>query len=143
MPDIYHDFPIGTDPRRVFEALSSPAGLDQWWTKSSAGTAKVGAEFELGFGPGYEWRARVSQCVPETRFELEMTRADADWKGTRVSFELVATNGGTQLRFRHSGWPVLNEHYRISSYCWAMYLRVLRRYLEHGEQVAYEQRLDV
>ena len=64
MPDIHHDFPIGADPRRVFEALSSPAGLDQWWTK------------------------------------LELTQADADWKGTRVSFE-------------------------------------------HGERVAYEQRLDV
>ena len=87
MPDIYHDFPIGADPQRVFDALSSPAGLDQWWTKSSVGTAKVGAEYELG--------------------------------------------------------PVLSEHYRISSYCWAIYLRVLRRYLEHGERVAYEQRLDV
>jgi hypothetical protein len=35
-----------------------------------------------------------------------------------------------------------NEHWRISCYWWAMYLRVLRRYLEHGESVAYEDRLD-
>jgi hypothetical protein len=28
-------------------------------------------------------------------------------------------------------------------YCWAIYLRVLRRWLEHGERVPYEQRLDV
>jgi hypothetical protein len=27
--------------------------------------------------------------------------------------------------------------------CWAMYLLILRRYVEHGEQVAYEERLDV
>jgi uncharacterized protein YndB with AHSA1/START domain len=30
----------------------------------------------------------------------------------------------------------------VSCYCWAMYLRVLRRYLEHGERVPYEGRLD-
>ncbi len=35
------------------------------------------------------------------------------------------------------------EHYRISCYCWAMYLRILKRYLEHGETVQYARRLDV
>jgi hypothetical protein len=34
------------------------------------------------------------------------------------------------------------ERYRISSNCWAMYLRILRRSLEHGESVPYEKRLD-
>jgi hypothetical protein len=42
-----------------------------------------------------------------------------------------------------TGWPVDNEHWRISCYCWAMYLRLLRRYLEHGEIVPYERRLEV
>jgi hypothetical protein len=30
-----------------------------------------------------------------------------------------------------------------SSYCWAMYLRLLRRNVEAGEVVPYAQRLDV
>jgi len=30
----------------------------------------------------------------------------------------------------------------VSCYCWAMYLRIMRRYLEHGESVPYERRLD-
>jgi uncharacterized protein YndB with AHSA1/START domain len=143
--DILHDFPIAAPPRRVFEAVSSPAGLDQWWTKTSDGKARVGAEYELGFGPDFDWRARVSACTPDRQFELEMTRADSDWSGTRVRFELEETGGGTgtQLRFRHVGWPAANEHYRISCFCWAMYLRVLRRFIEHGEEVPYERRLDV
>jgi hypothetical protein len=45
--------------------------------------------------------------------------------------------------FRHTGWAEPNEHFRISNHCWAMYLRILRRYLEYGEIVPYEQRLDV
>ena len=48
----------------------------------------------------------------------------------------------TQVRFRHVGWPAPNEHWRISNFCWAMYLRVLRRSLEYGEAVPYEGRLD-
>jgi hypothetical protein len=44
--------------------------------------------------------------------------------------------------FYHLCWPEANEHWRVSNYCWAMYLRILKRYLESGESVAYEKRLD-
>jgi hypothetical protein len=36
-----------------------------------------------------------------------------------------------------------NDHFRISCYCWPMYLRLLRRHIEHGEVVPYADRLDV
>lgn len=143
MPDILQDFPIRAPRARVFRAVSEPAGLDAWWTKTSAGESTEGAEYALGFGPGYDWRARVSRAVPDSEFELTMTDSDADWNGTRVGFRLEENDGVTQVRFHHTGWPQSNEHYRISCHCWAMYLRVLRRHLEHDEFVPYEQRLDV
>jgi uncharacterized protein YndB with AHSA1/START domain len=143
MPDIYQDFPIKAAVDRVFAAISTPQGLDAWWTKRSSGEALEGAEYELGFGPGYEWRARVTRCVRNSEFELTMVRADADWQGTRVGFVLEPRNESTWVRFHHTGWPDANEHYRISSHCWAMYLRVLRRWLEHDEVVPYDDRLDV
>lgn len=31
---------------------------------------------------------------------------------------------------------------RISCNCWALYLRILRRWLEHGEAVPYDKRLE-
>src|SRR5262249_55632985 len=98
---------------------------------------------ELSFGPGYDWHAKVTRCVANSEFELVMTRADSDWNGSRVGFQLEDQTGVTLVRFYHTGWPATNEHYRISSHCWAMYLRVLRRYIEHGELVPYENRLDV
>jgi uncharacterized protein YndB with AHSA1/START domain len=143
MPDIYHDFPIRAPLERVFHAVSEPPGLDTWWTKTSAGEARAGAGYELGFGEGYDWRARVTRCVPGAEFELEITQADRDWTGTRVGFRLEPRPGDTWVRFHHLGWPDANDHYRISCHCWALYLRVLRRSLEHGESVAYEDRLDV
>ncbi len=143
MPDIFHDFVIQAPVDQVFRAVSAPPGLDEWWTKRSAGKPAPGAEYELWFGPQYDWRGRVTRCQAPHSFELEIVRAGEDWVGTRVGFELAPDDAATRVRFHHLGWPENNEHYRVSCYCWAMYLRVLRRYLEHGESVPYERRLDV
>lgn len=143
MHEILHEFPIAVSPARVFEGVSTPTGLDRWWTARSSGEARLGAEFQLWFGPEYDWGARVTQCAPEEAFQLTMTRADGDWTGTKVGFRLAAQSPGkTHVRFYHTGWPEVNEHFRVSSYCWAMYLRILKRYLEQGEMVPYEKRLD-
>lgn len=143
MADIFHELPIRAPLSRVFHAISSPEGLDTWWTKTSAGRAAVGETYDLGFGSEYQWQARVIACSPDHTFELEFTQSDFDWNGTRVRIEVESRDDRTWLRFRHTGWPNLNEHFRISCTCWASYLRILRRSLEHGESVPYEDRLDV
>ena len=143
MADIYHDFPIAAPAARVFEAIATPEGLDAWWTERASGRPELNAEYELYFGEGYDWRARVSRCRAPFEFELTLTRADAEWAGSRVGFTLSEANGRTQVRFHHLGWPDASEHYRISSFCWAMYLRILRRNIEYGETVAYTDRLSV
>jgi len=142
MADIHQHFPIKAGARRVFEAVSTPAGLNSWWTESCSGVPEPGAEYNFGFGPGYDWRARVSRCVPDTEFEFELIKADSDWQGTKLGFLFGEVNGVTQVEFHHTGWPESNEHYRVSCYCWSMYLRLLRRYVEFGEVVPYEVRLD-
>jgi uncharacterized protein YndB with AHSA1/START domain len=143
MADILQDFPIHAAPSRVFEAVSVPAQLDQWWSLRSSGQPAVGSIYELDFGPEYQWQAVVTKSVPASAFELKLTRADDDWIGSTVSFELSPSGSGTQVRFSHRGWPEANDHYRTSCHCWAMYLRILRRHLEHGESVPYDRRLDV
>ena len=87
--------------------------------------------------------ARVFRAVSEPA-ELDQwwTVRSAGEPRVGASYDLFF-GGRTFVRFHHIGWPSVSEHYRISSHCWAMYLRVLRRYLEHGERVPYEQRLDV
>jgi uncharacterized protein YndB with AHSA1/START domain len=142
MPDILQDFPIRASASRVFEAVSTPSGLDSWWTKKSAGMPGPGALYELWFGPEYDWRGQVSRYSPNNEFELQIVRADADWTNSLVGFRLREETGRTWTQFYHTGWPTVNEHYRVSCHCWALYLRILRRYLEHGEIVPYEDRLD-
>ena len=108
-----------------------------------------------GKTPDLRWRM-IQAVYRERKFEplwtglnhpndrgMEFITADDDWTGTRVGFHLEPRGDATWMQFRHTGWPTTNEHYRISCNCWALYLRVLRRFLEHGETVPYDQRLDV
>jgi len=144
MYNIYHSFPINASPSQVFAGISTPEGLDAWWAKSALGKAETGAIYTLDFGPAYRWKAIVTQCRVNTHFELQMTEADADWTGSKLGFALTDNgNGVTDVHFYHTGWPELNHHYRFSSFCWAMYLRLLRRNIEFGELVPYEKRLSV
>ena len=143
MADIFADFPIRASRERVFDALTTPEGLNAWWTMVCTGQSSPGSEYHLGFGPAYDWRAVVSASTPNAEFDLEITHADDDWTGTHVGFSLSAEGGVTTVKFYHTGWPMANEHWRVSCYCWPIYLRLLRRYVETGEIVAYEERLSV
>jgi uncharacterized protein YndB with AHSA1/START domain len=42
MAEIIHEFSVMVEPERVFEAFSTPTGLDKWWTKTSAGCSSSG-----------------------------------------------------------------------------------------------------
>ena len=140
--DITHDFWIDEAPEKVFGVLLSSEGLDAWWTLESKAEPALGGVYRLYFGEGYDWRGEVTRLDPDSCIEWTLTRAVDDWQGTRVRFELQAAKTGTSIRFTHEGWAEASDHYRISTFCWAMYLRLLKRYIQHEEVVAYVDRLE-
>ena len=143
MTDINHKFAIKAPIERVFWGFTSPQGLNIWWPKNSSGAPILDTEYVLDFGPGYIWKAKVTRIVENEEFELTMTFADKDWLDTKVGCRLEHAEGWRQIHFYHAEWPENNNHYYTSNYCWAMYLRVLKRNLEFGEEVPYEKRLEV
>ena len=143
MPDIFHQFQINASAEKVFEGISTPEGLDNWWMKTSKGKPAVGEHYELFFSPEYIWTAVISKCISNKEFQFTMQRSDDDWTNTKVGFNLTNKNDTiTEVEFYHTGWPHNNPHYKISNYCWAMYLRILKRYLEFGEKIPYDDRLN-
>ena len=64
--DILHDWPIDVPIDRGFEAVSTSAGLDAWWTETSKGGPRERHEYELGFGPEFY---RVSCRILRRFFE--------------------------------------------------------------------------
>ena len=144
MADIIHEFSVKAAPERVFQLFATGSGLEKWWTKTSTGEIREGANLRLYFGPEFDWQAQVTRYLPPSAFQLQITHAHPDWVGTRVGCDLSPEGqNATRVRFHHTGWPEQNEHWRVSCFCWAMYLRILRRNLEYGEFVEYEKRLDV
>jgi len=141
MPDILHNLTIQSSAENVYRAVAFPKGLDAWWTKSSNGQPELGAEYQLYFSDEYNWRAIVLENEQNVKFVLEITVADGDWTGTKIRFFLKEKNGATDLCFEHTGWKETNDHFRVSSYCWANYLRLLKNYVEEGGIIAYEKRL--
>jgi uncharacterized protein YndB with AHSA1/START domain len=141
--DIIHYFQINSSIEKVFQAISSARGISKWWSLDASGHSELGAILDLDFGPGYQWQGQVTSMVAPIEFELLLIKADSDWINSTVGFQLSSVQNLVDVRFYHKGWEKANDHYYISGYCWAMYLRIMKRYVEYGENVEYHQRLNV
>jgi uncharacterized protein YndB with AHSA1/START domain len=141
MPGIYHDIEIKATPDIIYKMITTADGLEKWWTLKSSGQLVVGERIELYFSEEYDWEMEVVDFASPQFVEYKMTRCMEDWKVTRLRFELIEKSSeSTLLRFTHSGWEEVDDHFRRSSLSWALYLRILRRYIEEGEFVAYGER---
>ncbi len=143
MHDYACEFTIQADVESVYQAISEPDGLAVWWPKTASGYAKAGQMYDFHFGPGYDWKAEVVECKSNELIEWIFKKSDPDWLGSKVRIQIEPQEQISRVQFRHSGWAQANQHYHISCYCWPMYLRHLKRWVEHGERVDYELRLEV
>lgn len=138
--NIYHDLVIKASLQEVFDAVSKPEHLNNWWTKQCTGTPELNAEYNLYFTPEYNWYGNVITSQPNQAFHIKMTKSDTDWESTTFGFNLEQLKEGVQVRFFHIDWPECNHHFRQSSFCWALLLNGLKNYLEKGIIVPFEER---
>jgi uncharacterized protein YndB with AHSA1/START domain len=138
--NIYHNFNIKASTKDVFDAVSLPKHLDNWWTLKSSGHPELNAEYNLNFTDTYDWYCKVSKIKTNTSFHLKMLKADKDWNPTTFGFEFEANTIGTMVRFSHVDWPKNNDHFKHSSFCWALLLNGLKNYVEKGIIVPFEER---
>jgi len=137
---IYHDLHILAKAARVYEAITSPDDLINWWPLRCSGAPSVGKEYNFFFTDEYNWYGEVSHVVPDQSFYIKMTRSDQDWDPTTFGFDLEQLDGSVLLKFSHTDWPERNHHFRRSSYCWAILLQGLKMYVEEGRVVPFEKR---
>lgn len=102
MFDIVHDLTIRAPMAKVFSGVSTPVGLDAWWTQSCKGDAAL---VKLGFGGNYFWMAAVTEFKQDETFALKITDAAADWVDTLVRFELESGVGATVPTWRTPAGP--------------------------------------
>ncbi|MGC1205283.1 MAG: hypothetical protein WA839_10410 [Flavobacteriaceae bacterium] len=53
--NIYHNLLIKAFPKEVFDAVSQPNYLGNWWTLKSSGIPKLNSAYNLNFTDHYNW----------------------------------------------------------------------------------------
>lgn len=141
---IERELQITASPAIVFEVITSPEHLKEWWPDEAVLDATPGGKGELVFGDRSSSEAQVPQV---TVVEAEAPRLfsfrwvypeDEDAREENsllVTFELTAADGGTHLRmtetgFREKGWEVAVLEQQYQEHCdgWDFFLPRLVRY---------------
>ena len=137
---IYHQLRINAKIEDVFNAVSAPEHLINWWPLKCYGTAQKGAEYNFFFGEPYDWYGLVTECLPNKSFHITMSKSDPDWDGTTFGFDLIEMGDQTLVDFSHANWPMSNDHFKKSSFCWALLLNGLKDYVENDVIIPFEDR---
>jgi uncharacterized protein YndB with AHSA1/START domain len=137
---IYHNVEINTTADNIYNAITSADGLEKWWPLKSTGMPIIGGIYTFYFSPEYDWTAQVTHCEANKYMEWAMVESEEDWHQTSLVFKIEPFAQVCILSFEHRGWREANDHFRRTSYCWALYLRCLKLYLETSETVRYNDR---
>lgn len=137
---IYHDLIIEAPINNVFNAISNAEELTKWWPLRCEGDPNLNTTYNFYFSNEYNWFGVVSSIKNNEHFHIKMTEADTDWNSTTFGFDLKEDNNRTHVSFFHKNWPECNQHFKRSSFCWAVLLQGLKNYLEKGVVIPFEQR---
>jgi uncharacterized protein YndB with AHSA1/START domain len=142
---IEREMHVDATPEVVYEVISTPEHLREWWPDEAELDPVPGASGVVSFGDTSAPDAKVvsltvMEADPPRRFSFRWTH-DKDEVATSansllVTFELVPAGAGTLLRFtetgfREQGWEaaVLEEQYRDHVTGWDHFLPRLVTYV--------------
>lgn len=128
MPDILHRVGINNRPEKVFEALSTVAGLSHWWTTETAGEPKPAGIIHFGFCD-----MKVVELKPHELVKWKCVSGPREWVDTEVSFQLKFKEDQTFVLFKHANWREPVEFMHHCSTKWATFLLSLRNWVERAE----------
>ena len=138
---------VEATPADAFAAINDVRG---WWSRDVEGsTDTVGAEFAFrGNHEGknvHRAQIRVVELVPDERVVwhvvdnwLGFIEDQAEWKDTRIVFEISPRAGGSEIRFSHLGLVPAYECYDVCFNAWTFFLQDSLRALittGHGDPI--------
>ena len=138
MAEITHLFHVDASVKKVFQAISTIKGLQQWWTAQTSGSDKIGEIIEFRFGENGFVDFKVIESIPNTLYKWKCTDAHPEWLGTEATFELSENEGKTQVKFTHSGWAEQTDFFAHCNFSWGRYFVSLRDYCETGQGQPYK-----
>jgi uncharacterized protein YndB with AHSA1/START domain len=136
---------IEASPETVFEVISQPKHVAQWWPDTASYQVAVGATGEITFGDpsagGKAVTLTVLEVDPPKTFSFRWTHdvgtAPVNGNSLFVTFELVPSGTGTLVRFvetgfREMGWDeaTLEANYTDHVNGWNHFLPRLASYVD-------------
>lgn len=113
--------PVSID--RVWQAISTPEGLSQWFSNHASFEAKAGSELQFVWNEHGTANGRVETIEPPTKFAYRWqahgvpdNEALTTENSTLVTFSLSEVEGGTQLIVVETGFTGLNTAAREKNY---------------------------
>jgi uncharacterized protein YndB with AHSA1/START domain len=141
---IEREIHIEATPEVVYEVVSAPEHVREWWPDEAEFGSSVGGSGRLVFGDPEAGEAKVEpltvvEADPPTRFSFRWAYGEEDaatsTNSMLVTFELVPSGTGTLLRFteegfRERGWEPARvaERYRDHAAGWDHFLPRLVAY---------------
>jgi uncharacterized protein YndB with AHSA1/START domain len=135
---IEREVQIDASPATVFEVITSPEHLKEWWPDEAVLEPAPGARGHLVFvdrssGERHTPQVTVVEAEPPRLFSFRWTHPEdedaREGNSLLVTFELTADGDGTRLRmtetgFREMGWEVavLEQQYRDHVEGWGHFL---------------------
>jgi uncharacterized protein YndB with AHSA1/START domain len=140
---IERDIHVEAPPDVVFEVISRPEHMREWWPDEARFDPVEGAPGEIAWrnaatGETTTVALTVVEVEPPTRFAFRWAYAGGDRGGSSllVTFDLEPTERGTWVRmtetgFREMGWEVavLEAQYRDHASSWDHYVPRLGAYV--------------
>jgi len=136
---------IDASPETVFDVVSQPEHVAQWWPDLASYDVEVGASGEIAFGApadgGRVFNLTVMDVDPPRTFSFRWTHEAGQeavlGNSLFVTFALLPSGGGTLLRlsetgFREMGWDAatLETHFDEHVDGWNTFLARLAPYAE-------------
>jgi uncharacterized protein YndB with AHSA1/START domain len=137
MVDILHRIGIKGSLDAVYRAIATREGVAGWWTKRVEGQSKVGETLHFHFvtAAGKEVGVidlKVLALDAGRRVVWQGVQEPAEWKDTKIAFELKEEDGYVIVLFRHEGWKEPVEFMNHCSTKWATFLMSLKSLVETG-----------
>jgi uncharacterized protein YndB with AHSA1/START domain len=142
MPDIHFRTTITAAPEAVYEALATEEGLAGHWTDQLEVPGRTGEIARFGFGPDWAQtlEVRIDALDPGRRVVWTPVGGFPGWVGTTIEWRLEpAGDGGTVVRFSHTGWPEAEADGEMAmcGYTWAMIIDRLSAQVGTGARAPY------
>jgi uncharacterized protein YndB with AHSA1/START domain len=133
---------VEATPDAAFAAIND---VRRWWSQDVEGsTDTVGAEFDYrGNQDGtnvHRARIRVAELVPGRRVVWHVVdnwmgfiEDQAEWKDTRIVFEIAPAPAGAEIRFSHLGLVPTYECFDVCFDAWTFFIQEsLRELIAEG-----------